>query len=164
MEFNLNDKKWEITEATLHDAICVAGCLREADLLEIKACGDMSAAKAIISSMNGSLCSFTVRRDGWPVAVFGVARGSALSDEYICWMLASRDIEEEGSAYTFAKKSREVLRALARRYPVMVNNVGEWNKKTLRWLAWCGFEILPARRLGVHGEFLCPVVYRAKGE
>lgn len=159
-ELLFSGRRWELTKAAPSDAVYVGGHVRSADRLEVAASGQFSPVAAALSSLDGSLCSFAVRCGGVTVAVFGVARGTLLSDEFVCWMLASKELEECGTA--FARYSRRTVEALAERYPVMRNYVGAWNVRTLRWLRWCGFEVSPPRRLGVHGELLHPVVYRRK--
>lgn len=158
--FEHSGRRWSIGNASAADAAYIAERLRPADMLEVYASGGMSPLVAALESFWGSLCCFSVRCGDMPVAVFGVCRGTLLADEYVVWMLASSEVEHTGTA--FARYSPRAVAALAEHYPVMRNYVGAWNIKTLRWLRMCGFEILPARRIGVHGEYLHPVFYRKK--
>ena len=90
--------------------------------------------------------------------LFGVARRALLGDEHVVWALASEEIER--APFVFLRHCRRVVERLNEVFPVMVNFVGVWNEQSLRWLHWCGFQVLDARRIGIHGEWFYPVIKR----
>lgn len=175
---------WTVEEVRPIDCLAVSLELREADRREIFASqgeqgaahaadasaglppeeicnvrlSEQGAAHAAAESVRGSLVCFCVKRRGSPVMLFGVARRALLGCEYVVWALASEEIER--APFAFLRYCRRVVERLNEVFPVMVNFVGVWNEQSLRWLRWCGFRVLPARRVGLHGEWFYPVVRR----
>lgn len=157
----LTYKDWTMSDVSVRDCVTVAASLRCDDLREIRAVsGRKSAYAAVAESVQRSQHVYSIRRNGRCMMVFGVAPRALLSEEYFCWALSSEDIADAGSG--FLRHCRHVMDVLNDRYPAMMNYVGVWNRCSLRWLRWCGFEILPAVRLGIHGEMMHPVIRRRK--
>ncbi|MCQ4813570.1 hypothetical protein [Cloacibacillus evryensis] len=176
-------KDWTAEDVRPIDCAVVALELREADRREIFACtadasaccapygnldcadaqgacdtADVSICRAIVESVRGSRVCFCVKRNGAAVMLFGVARRALLGDEHVVWALASEEIER--APFVFLRHCRRVVERLNEVFPVMVNFVGVWNEQSLRWLRWCGFRVLDARRIGIHGEWFYPVIKR----
>ena len=112
----------------------------------------------MVESVRGSRVCFCVKRNGAAVMLFGVARRALLGDAHVVWALASREIER--APFVFLRHCRRAVAGLNEVFPVMVNFVGVWNAQSLRWLRWCGFRVLDARRIGIHGEWFYPVIKR----
>ena len=120
--------------------------------------GEQGAARAVVESVRGSRVCFCVKRNGAAVMLFGVARRALLGDAHVVWALASSEIER--APFAFLRHCRRAVAGLNEVFPVMVNFVGVWNDQSLRWLRWCGFRVLEARRIGIHGEWFYPVIKR----
>lgn len=152
-------KDWTVEDVRPIDCAVVSLELREADRREIRACSvDVSICRAIVESVRGSRVCFCVKRNGAAVMLFGVASRTLLGDAHVVWALASREIER--APFVFLRHCRRAVAGLNEVFPVMVNFVGVWNAQSLRWLRWCGFRVLAARRIGIHGEWFYPVIKR----
>lgn len=152
-------KDWTVEDVRPIDCAIISLELREADRREIFAStADASACRAIVASVRGSRVCFCVKRNGAAVMLFGVARRALLGDAHVVWALASREIER--APFAFLRHCRRAVAGLNEVFPVMVNFVGVWNEQSLRWLRWCGFRVLEARRIGIHGEWFYPVIKR----
>lgn len=147
---------WTINKALKSDAMYIAMFLRDVDEREIRAVSGKSVYDAVMDSFTRSEICFSVRKGrGFPLLIFGVHPFTVVGNDFCCWMLATDDLERAGSA--FLRHCRMAADALSSHYHVMKNYVGVWNYRTLRWLRWCGFDVLPARRVGLHGEMMHPV-------
>lgn len=136
--------------------VCPPGLLLE-EICNVRQ-GEQGAARAVVESVRGSRVCFCVKRNGAAVMLFGVARRALLGDAHVVWALASREIER--APFVFLRHCRRAVAGLNEVFPVMVNFVGVWNVQSLRWLRWCGFRVLEARRIGIHGEWFYPVIKR----
>lgn len=175
-------KDWTVEDVRPIDCVIISLELREADRREIFAstadasaccapCSNFNGAdargacdssgsvgRAVVESVRGSRVCFCVKRNGAAVMLFGVARRALLGDAHVVWALASREIER--APFVFLRHCRRAVAGLNEVFPVMVNFVGVWNAQSLRWLRWCGFRVLDARRIGIHGEWFYPVIKR----
>ena len=133
------DNEWAVEKCSINDIVRIADDIRDEDLEELRAASDRDVLDALISCMEDSFFSLSVKKNGIPLMIFGVA-------------VATQKLKFSGSK--FLRCSREVVAAVNRIYPVMSNYVGDWNYNALRWLRWCGFTVAPARRIGIHGEMM----------
>lgn len=158
----LTDGGWTLETADLPDCFSLSGRLRDEDLMELRAVSGKSPLQVLEDSVNTSDMAFTVKKRGVPMMIFGVARRSLLTGtDSCCWALSAKEMGESGSA--FLRHCRGVIVMLNRCFPVMSNYVGVWNRRTLRWLRWCGFTVSPPRRVGIHGEYMHRVERRFEG-
>lgn len=146
------DNEWAVEKCSINDIVRIADDIRDEDLEELRAASDRDVLDALISCMEDSFFSLSVKKNGIPLMIFGVAPYTLLCDETCCWAVATQKLKFSGSK--FLRCSREVVAAVNRIYPVMSNYVGDWNHNALRWLRWCGFTVAPARRIGIHGEMM----------
>lgn len=149
---------WTVDFAIRDDCYELAKDLRDIDKYEVKATGNDEPLEAVITSFERSLFCYTVKHNGSVIMMFGVCPMQLLSQEYICWCLATNEIRRVNGQ--FIRHCRKFVDALADRYGVMSNWVAVENKIALRWLAWCGFEIGEPRKHGLHGERFRKVVKR----
>ena len=151
-------KDWTVEDVRPIDCVIISLELREADRREIFAYSCGSVGRSVVESVRGSRVCFCVKRNEAAVMLFGVARRALLGDAHVVWALASREIER--APFVFLRHCRRAVAGLNEVFPVMVNFVGVWNEQSLRWLRWCGFRVLEARRIGIHGEWFYPVIKR----
>lgn len=151
---------WTVENAGEADCLAVARGLRPDDAREVYAFYGAGTERAVLDSAGRSEVCFCVKRSGCAVMVFGVAPRALLGGEFAVWALARSEIELAPTA--FLRHCRRAAERLNEVFPVMMNFVGVWNVRSLRWLRWCGFSVLPARRIGLHGEWFYPVERRRR--
>lgn len=140
-----------IAVATPEDVEALSGCLRLADLEEIRAASGLGPANAL-----RRCCAFSthvwVARDGTkePIAVWGVGPLSLVAGRGCPWLLASSAFDEHGRQVV--RLSRPLLAAMRKAYPRLENHVDARNVRSVRWLAWLGFTIDPPAPWGVEGR------------
>ena len=110
--------------------------LRQQDVLEIHAMGELSPSLAVACSVACSERGFTALLDDSPAAVFGVHYG-------VIWLVGTDDITRH--PITFYRQSRKIFHELKKGYRVLHNFVHVSNTFSLRWLQWLGFQIDPPK-------------------
>lgn len=99
--------------------------------------------------LEASECAYICKRDGVPMAAFGVVRKSPFQNIGVIWMLATTETAKH-KIYT-GKWTRRGIRAFLRDWDYLYNFVDEGNDATIRWLKWLGAKIYPARPYGIYG-------------
>ena len=117
--------------------------LRQSDLDEIKASTGEDPATAVVASVMVSDHAWMVLDDEDPIAVFGCAPTDDPSAALV-WMVGSDRMDEPENALGILRLSRRYKDAMHRTYPVLYNWIDARNEKSLKWLDWCGYEILDA--------------------
>ncbi len=130
-------------------AEALAASLRAADAAEVLASDGLDPLSALTFSLALSSESYAGLIEGEVVALFGVRRPSLVSRRGIPWLLTGDAVERHPLA--FVKASRGVLACWRQDYAALGNWVDARHAKALRWLAWLGFTIHPARPYGVAG-------------
>jgi hypothetical protein len=124
--------------------------LRKADVDECEALfGKGSVSHAVSSTFQHSLLRYTVRLDGVPIAMFGVAAESMLSGVGHPWMFGTPAIYKQRRA--LIKEGERYIADMLRLFPKLENIVDARNTKSIAWLRRLGFEILPAEPAGASG-------------
>jgi hypothetical protein len=120
----------------------IAAKMRQSDIDEITASTGNSPFTALsIGAAESQLC-WTMLKDGEPVMMFGCKYAPELAgDIAVIWMLATDEAEQCKKALTIdAVRYVDIMHC---HYPRLFNLVDARNKKTIRWLEWLGFEMLP---------------------
>ncbi|HVJ44378.1 MAG TPA: phage protein Gp13 family protein [Dongiaceae bacterium] len=84
--------------------------------------------------------------------MYGVGKHPWYRKTGIIWMLASPDIASPEIRREFIQRSREMCDRLHERYTVLTNYIDARNTLHLRWLKWCGFEIVNTVQEFGHGR------------
>jgi hypothetical protein len=130
----------EVRQATELDAFYLAENIREADRQEVLASGSPSPLASLMVGLEHSrLCLSVVNDDNLPVAIFGVV-DSADPEVGLVWMLGTDEIGE--SKIRFLRGSREWVKLLHKRYPILANVVDARNTVHISWLRWLGFTFI----------------------
>ena len=139
--------EYTIRAAGLADAVELAERMQPVFRDEIQA---MSArtpiAEAVQSWLKSRVCR-AARADGALMCVYGSSPVGGLSSTGIVWMLATDTLSAH--ALRFLRQSREELADLTAGYDRVLNWCDARNTVSVRWLAWLGFDIEPAIRIGV---------------
>lgn len=116
--------------------------LRSSDLDEIAAATGEDPAVALVSSVMVSSHAWVVLDGEDPICVFGAAPGD--EGEGIVWMMGSPRMDEPRNALGILRRSREYLDELHRTYPRLHNHIDARNDRSMKWVEWCGFEVIDA--------------------
>lgn len=114
--------------------------LRKVDRREISAfTGDI--AREIHESIDWSYeLQYATAKDGQLIAVWGVQpkreRDKDECGSALIWCLGTDLVRTY--AFSFAKESKRILQEWGRRYGVLFNMVGTFNKDAIHWLKWLG--------------------------
>jgi hypothetical protein len=124
-----------IRKATLADVNSLAPRLGFGDLLEVYAMG-MSPYQALKECLEQAEEAWVAVVNGAPQVMFGVAKGTELTDVYTPFLLGSSEMP----ALRFFKEVKAVLADWLPRYKELTGIVDSRNLRAQRWLQWAGFE------------------------
>jgi hypothetical protein len=148
-----------VVDATLDHAQAIAQDARPADVAELWAQARSTPLESMARGIERSVFALTALFDGVPVAMFGVVLASALTGRGTPWMIATRQLDRHQRQ--FLRACLPAVAEMSRMFPVLVNEVDARNTKAIRWLAWLGFTIHPARPAGPDGLPFHPFEKRA---
>lgn len=143
--------KFEIVEATEEHILPIADSMRVCDVKEVFATALATPEDALgYGFKHGSQC-YTALIDDRPAIMFGVVSGSYLTQTGIPWLLATDDVKNVKRK--FIENSLPYVHQFASQYKLLENYVHEDNKDSIKWLKWCGFELVERVRYGIMGEW-----------
>lgn len=96
--------------------------------------------------------------DGKLVCVWGIVPTTLTSLAGLVWMVTTKEADE--CPLIFARHSKMELDRIMQKYTMLHGVVKPSYARSIRWLRWLGFEILPSERM--HGERVYPFVRRQK--
>ena len=141
----------EIVDALHSDAIELAPQLRPIDKLEVEATGN-TPEKSLINSFNlpKSRVYSGVDSDRKVIFMCGVSQCPNNPKNGVIWMLTSELAQEHKKS--ILKLSKPKLKDLCTGFSNVYNLIHKDNKSSIRWLEWCGFEVLKNRVYKLGGE------------
>jgi|MDSZ01.2.fsa_nt_gb hypothetical protein len=136
-----------LVKATYDDIPYIADNLRDEDKLELEMY-DVAPYEAIYDSfIESEKTSYTLIDYNKPIAMMGV---SPINEDIgKVWFLATKELNKH--YLSFLKKCPEVIDILQGNFKVIFNFVPDTHKKTMRWLAWCGF-VFDIERKYLHNQ------------
>lgn len=126
--------------------------LKQSDIDEVRASHNYMPEEALRISLEKSLFCYTVE-NSHPIAMFGVCAENILDEKAVIWLLGSNDMEK--IQIRFLLNCRKFIKYFLTAYPYLENYVDERNKKTIRWLKFCGFTVESAVPYGVNNLPFC---------
>lgn len=146
---------WIFRSATPADADLLADRLRAVDRAEVIAATGEAPLPVLRDSIGRAERAWCLTIADRPALLAGVVRDPHRAGTGVPWMLADDRIDRR--PWTLARHSRAVLTdGLAPGFRRLENAVDARNRRTVRWLAWLGFTIRPARPLGPYGQLFHP--------
>lgn len=136
-----------VPRTTVEHVAELAPKLRQADRDEILALAGYDPEHVLWQSYYHSDMCWSILIDDEVVGIFGCG-------DCCPWMLGSERLPEAGKA--IAVRGRRYIDFMLRRTGFLWNYVHADNTESLRWLKWCGFEIMPPQPIGIHGELFHP--------
>lgn len=119
--------------------------IRDSDTREINDAYGMTPKEAFKDlSVNGRNIHVAVDVYGIPFMLFGSTMHIDQEGHYVGvpFLVATKDIKKYSKF--LLSISKEQLEAMKPFYSYLINWVPTYNKKTIRWLSWCGFSLQPA--------------------
>ena len=142
-----------IVQATEAHVENLKGRLRESDIQEIRASSGRNPDFSLEMSWRLSpLCWAAEKQDKQgtrTISIFGASRISLLSEKGIPWMLGSEELN--GAGLEVGRCSRQYVLEMKRHFRLLENYIDARQKRSIRWLQWCGFHVEPAEPYGVLG-------------
>ena len=129
------------------DADMLANKLRKSDTNEVWASHNFTPWDAIYSGISNSILSLTITNKGSVVGCFGINAESMLGKKAIIWFLSSDELDK--IEYRFLRHSRRFVKMFLALYPFLFNYVDVRNKKSIRWLKYCGAKLDKPQPFGV---------------
>lgn len=115
--------------------------LRPSDLDEIAAGSGEDPAVALMSCALLSDHGWAILDGEDPIAAFGCAP-SGTPGSAIVWMLGSPRMDEPRNAVGILRQSRKYKDLMHDAYPTLFNYIDARNERSMRWLKWCGYELV----------------------
>lgn len=125
--------------------------LRITDIREILELSGMTPEYTLQYSFEKSDKCWTLLKGKEPIACFGVARITLLSDIGSVWLLASDKIRK--LKIKALRNSKLYVSKIIQDYTRLENCVSVKNKISINWLKWCGFKLKEAEKLGINKEY-----------
>lgn len=136
----------EVVSATLAHAEAVAANINPADRDEVWASTFSTPLEALKMGMQVSRDIRAVLADGEPICMFGCAEPTMLSSIGTPWLLGTVALPKH--ARGFLRGSRVYFEKMKQEHGALVNYVDARHTNAVRWLAWLGFTIEPAKPYG----------------
>jgi hypothetical protein len=122
--------------------------LRAADRAEIEALG-LEPHEGLRRSLERALWADAYLVEGEIVAIAGLGVPSMLGRVAVPWLVTGMPVDRHRKA--FLRLTRARIERMRRGWDLLVNHVHADYAQAVRWLAWLGFEIAPARPFGPRG-------------
>lgn len=142
---------YKIMPATIEHAESLKNRLRQNDVEEIYAASGLDASKALLQSWRLSEVSYVGLMDNLPIAIFGAARRTLISEDGIPWMLGSEELNSKRVIIEVGRRSIYYVNEMKRRFKRLENWIDARQTKSIKWLKWCGFTIDEAKPYGFLG-------------
>lgn len=139
--------KREIVKAERRHARELAKHIRKEDKAEVERLG-LTPLQVALRGVEEGHHAFLA--NGKVVCMFGLTVDPVHPRRAYPWMLSSNFME--GNRMWFAKASKKLVKHWAEHYDVLTNYVDSEYTDAIRWLIWCGFDILPTEPLGPEGH------------
>jgi hypothetical protein len=140
-----------VQKSTLEDVNVLAGRLRLADVIEIKAFSGSDPKTALLIGLQNAKECWSGYIDNQIINMFGVSDAPDDKTIGVPWMLASDRIYE--NKRLFIRESKFWVQRLIHDYTALVNYVDARNHHAIRWLKWLGFDFVKLYEgLGIEGE------------
>lgn len=140
----------EVREVSPGDVEALVAGMREADRIEVEACGHRPA-EALADAIARSMPCWTATINGQVACIFGVAPLSLLGGLGAPWMLGTVLLDRHPRA--LMTHCRPYLNRMREVFPRLVNFVDARNERSIRWLKALGFRFHEA---APHGPFGLP--------
>lgn len=135
-----------VVPATLAHAAAID--LRPGDRAEIEALG-CEPHEGVRLSLERALWADAYLADGEVTAIAGLGVPSMLGRVAVPWLVTGTPVDRHRKA--FLRLTRARLGRMRQGWELLVNHVHADHAQAIRWLAWLGFEIAPARPFGPRG-------------
>lgn len=112
--------------------------MREIDKLECWAMGRSPKEGLRLGLRTSHLC-WTAMKDGWPIAMLGVASTSLMTGKGVIWLLGTDEVYRQGRALLHLGPM--VFGAMLQEFRVLENVVSVQNTKAIRLLRRWGFTV-----------------------
>jgi len=122
--------------------------LRPGDRREIEALG-LAPREGLALSLARSVWADAYLADGEVAALMGLALQPLLGGVAMPWLLTGRPVDRHRKA--FLRLTRTRTQAMLAEHGMLVAHVHAEYREAVRWLAWLGFELAPARPFGPRG-------------
>ncbi len=132
----------------------IIGKMRESDIEELKASYETEPNMVLLESWWRSTYKWAILADREVVAVCGVVAEPDDPAVGIPWLLGTDDVSK--IPHSFNRRAREVLDKALTLRPKLANYVMKENVKSVRWLKWLGFSLLPAIPYGPNNVLFHP--------
>ena len=139
-------------EATILDAVALAGNLRDEDREEIEASNGSDLQATLVSSFMSSTETFVWTLDGKPICMAGVAKSEfpgPLKGAGVPWMLGAPEMVRYSKM--LVKDARVYVDKKLDEYPILFNFVHVHNVTSILWLHRLGFrfgQLIPEYGVG----------------
>lgn len=118
---------------------------RRGDIAEIQALG-LTVSEGLRLSLERALWAETYLADGEVAAIAGLGAPSLLGRVAVPWLVTGTPVDRHRRA--FLELTRGRVERMRGEWGLLVNHVHADYAQSIRWLAWLGFEIEPARPFG----------------
>ena len=131
------------------DAELLAAAMREADIVEVRACGH-EPLQAARRSVAQSLLCWSAFADGELACIIGCAPISIVSGIGSPWMLGTPVLDTQSRV--LVRLTPRYIATMLKAFPHLVNHVHAENTTSVRWLKRLGFTLHEAAPFGALGE------------
>jgi hypothetical protein len=122
--------------------------LRPGDRREIEALG-LSPREGLARCLARSIGADAYLVDGEVAALTGVALQPVLGGVAMLWLMTGRPVDRHRKAFLQITRAR--THQLLAEHGTLIAYVHAEYREAVRWLAWLGFELAPARPAGPRG-------------
>ena len=128
----------EVVPAKIEHAYQLAPHMKQADREEVKASSGLEPLDVLLKSLELSEKAYAILAMDEVIALGGLV---PLNKEVgIPWALTSDKIALYPKQ--FCKITKKLLKGFHKSYPLLTNFCDARNHTTIRWLKWCGFQVV----------------------
>lgn len=142
------------------DCFYVAKHMRKQDAQEAWIANHMSPIETTLGCFQLSSLCFTIDRNGFAVAMFGVIPKNLVGEHAMIWMLCTDGVI--GIEKTFVRNGRKLIDIMLSYYPFLYSHVSVENDVSFKWLKFIGAKICQTVPYGIEHK-LFRYLYFTKG-